>query len=185
MFGLQLAPVGSTKMVITRPPPHLGWAVCAAVWTKKGDHRRVHRHASAVSQCGGHGAVEGRDRLRQIPRAAARQRRARRRAPPRILSGGRGHARARSRETLAVAATLKDRPRVEAPRTPNLVRRESPPVQSVRAAGATRSVVDLQAATRRVEFPERLDQRAPLATPAGDGSPRRVALPSYRWHRRV
>src|SRR5438067_1729421 len=129
MFGLQLAPVWSTKMVITRPPPHLGWAVCAVVWTKKGDPTRVHRHASAVSQCGGHGAIEGRDRLRQIPRAAARQRRARRRAPPRILSGGRGHARARSRETLAVAATLEDRPRVEAPRTPNLVRRESPPLK--------------------------------------------------------
>jgi len=90
-----------------------------------------------------------------------------------------------SRETLAVAATLEDRPRVEAPRTPNLVRRESPPVQSVRVAGATRSVVDLQDATRRVEFPERLDQRAPLATPARDGSPRRVPLPSYRGHRRV
>ena len=32
-------------------------------------------------------------------------------------------------KTLAVAATLEDRPRVEAPRTPNLVRRESPPLK--------------------------------------------------------
>ena len=31
----------------------MGWAVCAAVWTKKGDPTRVHRHASAVSNAVG------------------------------------------------------------------------------------------------------------------------------------
>ena len=71
------------------------------------------------------------DRVRQIPRAPARECGARRCSATGILSRRRGDAGARPRETLALAAALEDGARVEARGAPDVVCRESAVVQSV------------------------------------------------------
>ena len=107
----------------------MGWAVCAAVWTKKGDPTRVHRHASAVSNAVGTVLSKAEivfDKFHVLQHASAALDDVRRQEFFRAGAVMREHGRGK---TLAVAATLEDRPRVEAPRTPNLVRRESPPLK--------------------------------------------------------
>ena len=122
-------------------------------------HRRLHGHASAISECRRCGAGEGGDRVRQVPRAAARERSARRGPTPGVLSRGTGHAGARARQAMVAAAALEDGARIEARRAPDVVRREPAAVQSVCAARAARSPLDLQDASGRPQFPDGMDSK--------------------------
>jgi transposase len=71
-------------------------------------------------------------------------------------AGMREHGRGK---TLAPITPLEDPARVEADGGTDTLRREPAPVQSVRAARATRPPLVVQDADRRLEFPARLDRR--------------------------
>src|SRR5262249_52778164 len=87
------------------------------------------------------------------------------RAGPVMREHGRG-------KPVAVVATVEDGARIETQGTPGVVCGEPPTVQSLCAARATRSTLDIQDAARRPPFPDGLVQGPALATAARNGAAR-------------
>ena len=121
------------------------------------DHGRLHGHASAVSQCGRRGAEAGGGGLRQIPCAPARQRGTRRGAAPGILSRRRRDAGNTAAASAGSCSAAGRRCAARSAGAGDAVRRQSAALQSLRAARATRSPLDLQDPPRRARLSARLD----------------------------
>ena len=110
--------------------------------------RRLHGHASAVSECGRRGVEQAEivfDKFHVLQHASAALDEVRRQEFFRAGAVMRAHGRGKR---WLLAPALEDGPRVEARGARRLVCGQSAAVQSLRAARATRSALDLQDATR-------------------------------------